>query len=122
MFCSKCGHKLEDDWRICPNCGHPRNQSSHFNNTEDPGIHSGYSYTDQRYPGYQNKSRNYTQKDPTRSHRPSPTAIMWGAFAGLGVLGAVIFGGMRLSSGKESPVDIVGDYYVTGCKDVVKVR
>lgn len=122
MFCSKCGHKLEDDWRICPNCGHPRNQSSHFNNTEDPGIHSGYSYTDQRYPGYQNKSRNYTPKDPTRIHRPSPTTIMWGAFAGFVVLGAVIFGGMRLSSGKENPVDIVGDYYVTGCKDVVKVR
>lgn len=124
MFCSKCGHKLEDDWRICPNCGHPRNQSGNFNNTntEDSGIHSGYSYTDPGYSGYQNGGGHHVPKGSSRIHRPSPTTIMWGAFAGFVVLGAVIFGGMRLSSGKENPVDIVGDYYVTGCKDVVKVR
>ncbi len=21
MFCTKCGKKLEDDWKMCPNCG-----------------------------------------------------------------------------------------------------
>lgn len=122
MFCSKCGHKLEDGWRICPNCGNPGDRSGHFNNTEGPGVHSGYHYTDPGYPGHQNEGGHYVPKNPSRSHRPSPTAIMWGAFAGIGVLGAVIFGGMKISSGKENPVDIVGDYYVTGCKDVVKVR
>lgn len=122
MFCSKCGHKLEDDWRICPNCGHPGNQSRGFNNMEDSNTHSRYSYADPGYPGYQNRGWNYVPKDSTRSHRLSPTTIMWGAFAGLSVLGAVIFGGMKLSSGKEKSVDIVGDYYVTGCKDLVKVR
>lgn len=119
MFCSKCGHRLEDDWQICPNCGNPRDPSGHFNNTGDPGNHSGYHHDD---PGYQNGAKYHTARDSHRSHRPSPTTIMWGAFAGIGVLGAVIFGGMKLSSGKENPVDIVGDYYVTGCKDVVKVR
>lgn len=48
--------------------------------------------------------------------------ILWGALAGLGVLGAVIFGGMKLSSGKGGSVETIGDYYVTGCTDVVKVR
>lgn len=122
MFCSRCGHKLEDDWNICPNCGNPGNQPSHCNNTEDPGTHSGYSCTNPRYLGYQDRDGHHVSNDSSRSYRPSPTTIMWGAFVGLGVLGAIIFGGMRLSSGKENPVDIVGDYYVTGCKDIVKVH
>lgn len=136
MFCTKCGKEVNADWKICPNCGkslsnmHTNNrteystdQSGHFNhNTIYAGSQSGYSDHSPRYPDYQPVSPNHGAEDRRRSYRPSSTAIMWGAVAGIGVLFAVIFGGVILSSGKENKVDTIGDYYVTGCKDVVKVR
>lgn len=135
MFCSKCGKEVNADWKICPNCGKPLNntntnnhtdysktQSGYSNHTGYPGSQPGYSHNNPRYPDYQSGGGKSSARNHTRSYKPSPTAIMWGAAAGIGVLGAVIFGGVMLSSAKENKVDTIGDYYVTGCKDVVKVR
>lgn len=105
MFCIKCGQRLEEDWKICPNCGYPSNQS------DDMGD-----------PKNRSRSMDNGVKDRNRGHKFSPTAILCGTFAGVGVLCAVIFGGLMLSNAAEKPVDTIGDYYVTGCEDAVKIR
>lgn len=137
MFCAKCGKELNDNWKICPNCGksidntnanntmQPTNQPGYYNNSAGspgPGFQPRYINANPGYSGNQGRGVNPGAMNRNGSFKPSPAVILWGALAGLGVLGAVIFGGMKLSSGKEGSVDAIGDYYVTGCKDVVKVR
>lgn len=34
MFCEKCGSELQDDWKICPNCGEPVPEEKEENITE----------------------------------------------------------------------------------------
>ncbi len=140
MFCAKCGKELKENWKICPNCGksidnanadpmgQPAGQSGYSNNGPGasgpgPGFQPNYSSPHPGYAGGQTRGANHGAP-PNRngSFKPSPAVILWGALAGLGVLGAVIFGGMKLSSGKGGSVETIGDYYVTGCTDVVKVR
>ena len=41
MYCRKCGNELQDDWKVCPNCGEPvndvgQNLESFANETEGP--------------------------------------------------------------------------------------
>lgn len=136
MFCTRCGKEVNADWKICPNCGNPlnnmntnnhtghsRNQSGHsHNNTGYPGSQPRYSNNNPGYPVSQSGARVYGTGNRNKSYKPSPAVILWGAIAGIGTLCAIIFGGVMLSSGKENKVDTIGDYYVTGCKDVVKVR
>lgn len=150
MFCSKCGKEVNNDWKMCPNCGKPinntyistpskypsaqsdsvnhnreysRNQSGYTNNSMgSSGTPPRYPDNHPGYPDYQAGGGHPGTKNHSRSFKPSPIAIMWGTVVGIGVLCAVIFGGVMLSSGKEKSVDTIGDYYVTGCKDVVKVR
>ena len=43
MYCRKCGNELQDDWKVCPNCGEPvndvgRNSENFVNKTEEPKL------------------------------------------------------------------------------------
>lgn len=152
MFCKNCGKELRQEWRICPGCGkavskttygggRPTNtngpsnagtngNSGYYNgrsgysrnNSGGPGVQPRYSNNASAYSGNQAGGAYNGSGKRSGGSAPSPMVIMWGAVAGLAVLGAVIFGGLMISSGKENPADTIGDYYVTGCKDVVKVR
>lgn len=43
MYCRKCGNKLQDEWKVCPNCGEPvndvgRNVEGFASETEGPEL------------------------------------------------------------------------------------
>lgn len=43
MYCRKCGNELQDEWKVCPNCGEPvndvgQNSESFSNKTGEPGL------------------------------------------------------------------------------------
>ncbi len=139
MFCAKCGKELKENWKICPNCGrsidnatarprgNPTVRATYSGNGPSaggprPNFQPNYSSPPPRYNGNPSRGPHPGPSNQNGGAKPSPAVILWGAFAGLAVLGAVIFGGMQLSSGKEGSIETLGDYYVTGCKDVVKVR
>ena len=44
MYCKKCGNELQDEWKVCPNCGEPvnnagQNTESCANKDDESGLH-----------------------------------------------------------------------------------
>lgn len=87
MFCEKCGSELQDDWKICPNCGEPVPEEKEENITEQ----SREVLTDNKAENTEHFGDSATQSTYVSNNKKNNKGIIIGVVVALIVIGVAVF-------------------------------
>lgn len=87
MFCEKCGSELQDDWKICPNCGEPVPEEKEENITEQ----SREVPTDNKTESTEHFGDSTTQSTYVSDNKKNSKGIIIGVVVALIVIGVAVF-------------------------------
>lgn len=131
MKCANCGRELPDSAAFCSNCGASvqRPDQTNINESQmqkaEPVTNNYGSPAGQGGPGMNTYGNPAEQGGPAagKASGSGKNKILMAAIAGVLVLIAVV-AGVLLTLGRKGAEEVVtlGDYYVTGCKEIIKVR
>lgn len=99
MFCEKCGSELQDDWKICPNCGEPVPEEKEENITEQ----SREVLTDNKAENTEHFGDSATQSTYVSNNKKNNKGIIIGVVVALIVIGVAVF---SLLGKKDKKVDV----------------
>lgn len=99
MFCEKCGSELQDDWKICPNCGEPVPEEKEENITEQ----SREVLTDNKAENTEHFGDSATQSTYVSNNKKNNKGIIVGVVVALIVIGVAFF---FLLGKKDKKVDV----------------